>query len=114
MYNFDRTDTHEEIEFIRQTSFTNGAFGAVVCRNWNYGGLGAVDLADKVVLACQSQQKPKFLYSLNHKIEDKIKIIATQMYGASYVIYSDKVLKILEKYYEKVRQTLFFSKKIEF
>jgi methylenetetrahydrofolate dehydrogenase (NADP+)/methenyltetrahydrofolate cyclohydrolase/formyltetrahydrofolate synthetase len=47
-----RTDTVAEWELLKKTSLESGAFRAVICNHWAEGGVGATELADAVIEAC--------------------------------------------------------------
>jgi formate--tetrahydrofolate ligase len=53
------------------------------------GGEGGLDLAEKVVRACDMQNDFNYLYTNEMSIEEKIDTIATKIYGASGVKYDD-------------------------
>lgn len=89
-------DTEAELEVVRQFAQSNGAFKAVVCNHWAEGGLGALDLADAVIAACEQPSSFKTLYSLDLSIEEKILKIAKEMYGAGNVEYTDDVRKKIQ------------------
>lgn len=97
-----RNDTNDEIAMVKSFSMKNGAFQAVLCDNWRYGGAGGVDLADAVIEACNNKNQFKFLYSLDTSIEEKIATIAKNMYGAGDVKYSDNVLLKIKNYKAQV------------
>lgn len=61
------------------------------------GSIGAVDLANKVIEACNKKKPIKFLYDYNLSIKEKIEILATEIYHASEVIYSEKALNEISK-----------------
>jgi formate--tetrahydrofolate ligase len=64
------------------------------------GGKGGLDLAQKVVDACEKPSDFHVLYDQNLPIKEKIKIIATQIYRADDVIYTaaaEKELASIEK-----------------
>lgn len=76
----------------------NGAFDAVVADHYSKGGLGAQDLANAVIRACQEENNFKFLYPLSLSLEDKIRTIAQEMYGAADIELSEVARKRLELY----------------
>ncbi|XP_037294166.1 C-1-tetrahydrofolate synthase, cytoplasmic isoform X1 [Manduca sexta] len=86
-------DTQAELNLVKEFAIQNGAFRAVLCDHWANGGLGALDLADAVIDACDTPSKFNYLYPLNLSIQDKIKKIATEMYGADEIEYTDEVLE---------------------
>lgn len=81
------TDTDEEIDFIKKECKKQGARFAVT-EGWGKGGLGALELAEEVMIAIQQPSKLKFIYNFNDSIEEKINKIATEIYGAKDVSYS--------------------------
>ncbi|GEP00919.1 formate--tetrahydrofolate ligase [Methylobacterium haplocladii] len=59
---------------------------AITCKHWADGGAGAEELANAVVKLAEGEQKPlNFVYELEAKLSDKVKAIATKLYGASGV-----------------------------
>ncbi|KAM3962554.1 LOW QUALITY PROTEIN: pug C-1-tetrahydrofolate synthase, cytoplasmic [Aphomia sociella] len=90
-------DTQAELKLVKEFALKNGAFRAVLCDHWA-GGAGALDLADAVIDACDVSSNFEYLYPLNISIEDKIKHIATEMYGAGAVEFTDEVQKKIEKF----------------
>jgi len=76
------TDTEPELELMSKLSKEVGAFDAIICSHWAHGGLGAKDLAIAVDKACSQQSNFKFLYDLSLPIEEKIRVIAKEIYGA--------------------------------
>jgi formate--tetrahydrofolate ligase len=66
------------------------------------GGLGAADLAQKVVAAIEADPLPAIhpAYSLEDSPAEKIRKIATRVYGASGVSFSDQARDRLERYAE--------------
>lgn len=75
----------------------------MICDHWAKGGEGALDLADAVIDACDQESNFDYLYPLNMSIQDKIKKIATEMYGAGEIEYTDEVLEKIKVFNEKVR-----------
>ncbi|XP_021919566.1 C-1-tetrahydrofolate synthase, cytoplasmic isoform X1 [Zootermopsis nevadensis] len=94
------TDKVAEWELLKKASLENGAFRAVVCNHWAQGGAGATELADAVIEACNQPSGFRFLYDLDLPLEDKIRKIAQEMYGAGDIDLSADVQKLLE-YYSK-------------
>ncbi|MDD5553917.1 MAG: formate--tetrahydrofolate ligase, partial [Candidatus Omnitrophica bacterium] len=56
---------------------------------WAKGSKGGMDLDHAVIEASKQPKKFKFLYPLGLPIKEKIRIIATQIYGAKDVAYED-------------------------
>jgi formate--tetrahydrofolate ligase len=64
------------------------------------GGAGAVDLAEKIVDLIESipNSDVQPVYALDEALEEKIRAVATRVYGASGVSFSDKARGKLEEY----------------
>ncbi|XP_063919636.1 C-1-tetrahydrofolate synthase, cytoplasmic isoform X1 [Zophobas morio] len=95
------TDTEAELKLVQSKAKENGAFDAVVGNHWAEGGAGAVKLADAVIAACEQKSNFKFLYELDKTLEEKIKIIATEMYGAGSITYTPEAAAKLKTYQER-------------
>lgn len=87
---------------IKKYAFENGAFDVVVASHWGEGGAGACTVADALIKACNEQADFKLLYKLEMGLEEKINVIAKEMYGAGSVEFTEKVVETLKKYTEKV------------
>lgn len=90
------SDTKEELELLMNYC-TKNKFPISLCEGWEKGSIGTVDLANKVIELCEKPNEFKFLYSLEDSVEEKIRIIATKIYGANGVKYSEKALETLEE-----------------
>ena len=89
-------DTDEEIQFVQAECEKMGV-KAVVSYGFAKGGEGTKDLAQAVVDAVESGESNfEKLYDWNLSVEEKIKTIATEIYGASEVNYSAKARKQLK------------------
>ncbi|MGC8805810.1 MAG: formate--tetrahydrofolate ligase, partial [Candidatus Ratteibacteria bacterium] len=82
------TDTEKEIELVRELALSAGAKAAEISNVWAEGGNGGLNLAKKVLEACEEKHDFHFLYPLEKSIKEKIEIIATKIYGAEKVSYS--------------------------
>ena len=94
-----KSDSEKEIELLTQILKENDVQISLV-EVWEKGGEGAIDLAKKVVDLSQKSQKIKFVYDLEDSIKTKINKIATKIYGAENVEYSEKAeeeIKNIEK-----------------
>ena len=80
-----QTDTDAEVDLLKRVSMEAGAEDAVMSDHWAQGGAGAMELAEAVVKACELPKDFRFLYELEQPIEEKIRIIATEIYGADGV-----------------------------
>ncbi len=85
------TDTEDEIKIVRRLAEAAGA-RAAVSKHWQFGGEGALELADAVVDACNEPNDFKLLYELDTPLRTRIELIAEQVYGADGVEYSQEAL----------------------
>ncbi len=79
------SDTPEELELVRRLAVEHGAYAAEVNTAFEQGGKGATALAEAVVAAADQPNDFRFAYPLDAPIEEKIRAIATQVYGADDV-----------------------------
>ena len=82
-------DTEKEIEFLKNKLQENGIELSLV-ESWGKGGKGATDLAEKIVKLTENETKLKYAYDLNESIKEKINDVATKIYGAEEVEYSEE------------------------
>ncbi len=82
-------DTDKEIEFVKKKAKAFGAYDCCVSEVFSKGSKGGIDLAEAVIKAANLPKKFKFLYPLDLPIKEKVKIIATSIYGAKEVEYED-------------------------
>ncbi len=90
-------DTDEEIAFIEDFCKSKGADFAVT-KCFAEGGAGGVELAQKVVDACEKENNFHQLYSLDMPVYDKIETIAKEIYGADGVEYSKEAVSSIEEF----------------
>lgn len=90
-------DTDEEIAFIEDFCKSKGADFAVT-KCFAEGGAGGVELAQKVVDACEKENNFHQLYSLDMPVFDKIETIAKEIYGADGVEYSKEAKASIEEF----------------
>jgi len=86
-------DTDKEIDFVIKKARELGADDCCVSEVWAKGSEGGLDLAKAVVRASEKKKEFKFLYDLDMPITDKIKTIATKVYGAADVEYSEEATR---------------------
>jgi formate--tetrahydrofolate ligase len=79
------TDTADELDLVRRLAVEHGAYAAEINTAFEDGGKGAVALAEAVVAAADEPNSFDFTYPLDAPIEDKIRAIATKVYGADGV-----------------------------
>ena len=90
------TDTEQELRFVENELANKGIQSSVV-ESWAKGGNGAIDIAKKLVKLVEQEENFKFTYELNDSITEKINKVATKIYGAEKVIYSDESLAEIKK-----------------
>ena len=95
------TDRQADLEMIAVECSLQGVACSIV-EAFGKGGLGAVDLAEKVVAAIGAEPAPNVqpVYSLEDALETKILKIAIQVYGADGVILSETARAKLERFNE--------------
>jgi len=94
-------DTDAEIDLVRKAALEAGADDAVPSDVWAKGGAGGAELAEAVVKACEKPSHFRFLYEDGASIREKIRAIATRIYGASGVNY-DMAASSRLKLYERL------------
>jgi len=89
------SDTAAEHELVRELCRELGV-EAVVCSHWAEGGAGAVELAEHVAHLCEAERyldgrgfRP--LYPSDMSLWEKMRTIATQIYGADDIIADKRV-----------------------
>ena len=92
-------DTQTEIDFVEHFCIEKGAEFAVT-KCFEQGGAGSVDLAEKVVSACEKENNFAQLYPLDMPVYDKIERIAKEIYGADGVEYTKQAKKAIDGYIE--------------
>ncbi len=92
-------DTSDEILYIIKEVESMG-IPSVSVTPWKDGGTGAIELGKIVEEICQYPASPAksrhFLYELNMPVEEKINRIATTMYGAKCVEFSQPAIEKLQ------------------
>jgi len=82
-------DTDKEINFVKKKALEFGANDCRVSEVFSKGSKGGIELAEAVIKAANLPKKFNFLYPLDIPIKEKIKTIATKIYGAKDVEYTD-------------------------
>ena len=83
-------DTPAEIELLKASASAQGV-QVVLARHWAEGGKGAAELAHAVVRLCEQPNRFRFVYEDGDTLWDKVKAIATTIYGASEVTADTKI-----------------------
>jgi formate--tetrahydrofolate ligase len=92
-------DKPSEIEAVRRIASEAGAVDMAVSTVFAEGGQGGLDLARKVIAAATSgSTSPQFLYPLEMPIKQKIQAIATAIYGAADVSFSEQAESQIASY----------------
>jgi formate--tetrahydrofolate ligase len=95
-FNRFETDSPEELALVREFAQEQG-LRLSFTRIHGLGGAGGVELAELVLQALEEQPSLRFAYALSDSLEAKIKAIATQVYGASQIEYTDAARKALKR-----------------
>ena len=83
-------DTDAELELVTRKCNELGV-NVKMSEVWGKGGEGGIELAEEVVRLCEQPNDFSYSYDLDLPIKDKIKAIATRIYGADDVVYAGKV-----------------------
>ncbi len=92
--------SHDTEAEIRQVITMVEALGAkaVIARHWAQGGAGAETLAREVVaLIEQESGQGRFLYPDECSLQEKIETVATQIYGAKEVVFTNQAANQLHQ-----------------
>ncbi len=92
-------DTDAEIKLLQDKMAHHGA-KVILARHWAEGGKGAADVAKEVVRLCEEPNSFKFVYDEQTPLWDKMKAIATKIYGASDITADSKVRAQIKKLQE--------------
>ena len=88
------TDTDAELDYIREICTQKGADFAL-SEVFAKGGEGGLELAEKVIAACEKDKDFTFMYESDMSIKDKIQAVATKIYGAADVKYDAAAAKTI-------------------
>ena len=90
-------DTDAEIQLLKDRMASRGT-PIVVSRHWSQGGKGAEELAQAVIdMIDTTPSNFKFVYDENLSIWDKMKTLATGLYGAKDIVADSKVKEQIRK-----------------
>lgn len=90
------TDTEQELQFVKSELSNRGIQSSIV-ESWAKGGDGAIDIATQLVELVEKKEDFQYIYELKEPIKEKINKVATRIYGASRVAYSDEALANIKK-----------------
>ena len=88
-------DTQAEIDYIEQYCKEKGADFAVT-KCFAEGGKGGIELAQKVVEACEKENNFHCLYDLDMPVYEKIETIAKEIYGADGVDFTKEARNAID------------------
>jgi len=88
------TDTTEELQLVEEKCHDLGATVAL-SEVWAKGGEGGIDLAQRIIEACEKHNSFHFLYDGTLTPKEKMILIATKIYGADGVAFTDQAEKDL-------------------
>ena len=99
------TDTQEELELV---SLKCAKLGVPVVESniWAKGGAGGIEMAKAVIEACEKDNTFHYLYDADMTPAEKIRTIATKIYGADGVVFSDKAEKDLKQIHDLDKDNL--------
>ena len=89
-------DTDREHALLREKLGKLGA-PVILARHWAEGGKGAVEVAKKVIELCEGRNNFSFVYEDSDSLWDKMKKIATKIYGASDIGADSKIRAQIRK-----------------
>ena len=89
-------DTDREHALLREKLGKLGA-PVILARHWAEGGKGAVEVARKVIEMCEGKNNFSFVYEDADPLWDKMKKIATRIYGASDIAADSKIRTQIKK-----------------
>jgi len=93
-------DSDREVDRVRERALAAGATACEVSEVWEKGGAGGEALARAVAAAAELPNKFRFLYEDDEPIADKIRAIATKMYGADDIDISPEARRQINTFTE--------------
>ena len=95
------TDTEAELQLLNEICKNKGV-DVAISKVWAQGADGGIELAEKLLEILETKEANFApLYGLELSIEDKIKTVAKEIYGADDVVFTKKVLTKIKKYTEQ-------------
>ena len=95
------TDTEAELQLLNEICKNKGV-DVAISKVWAHGADGGIELAEKLLEILETKEANFApLYGLELSIEDKIKTVAKEIYGADDVVFTKKVLTKIKKYTEQ-------------
>jgi formate--tetrahydrofolate ligase len=93
-------DTDEEVALVKKLALEAGAFGAEQNDGFSRGGEGVADLAEAVAEAAEQPNDFQMIYDDDDSIEEKIRKVATRVYGAKDVVFYLDAQRKMKQYHE--------------
>ena len=90
------SDTKEELSYVEK-ELNNINIPVSIVEGWEKGGEGATDIAKKLVELVKGKEDFKYIYDDKDTIKEKILKVATNIYRAKDVKYSEEANKSIEK-----------------
>jgi len=90
------TDTEQELKYV-QDELAKKQIPSSLVESWAKGGDGAIDIAKQLVELVEKEENFRFIYELNETIQKKINKVASKVYGAGRVGYSEEALENISK-----------------
>ncbi len=94
------TDTDAELKLIQDLARKNGS-EAIICEGWEKGGKGAEKLAEYVAGLCEGESGFHCIYRDEDSLEEKINVLAREIYRAGSVEMDEKARKKLRQYQDE-------------
>lgn len=92
------SDTENELNLLREICEKKGVKVAL-SKVWALGADGGIELANELLNILDNKKSDYHpIYELDMSIEDKIKTIATKIYGADDVVFAKKALTKIDRY----------------
>lgn len=92
------TDSDAEVALIRKLCAERG-IRCALSEHWQYGGDGAIELAQAVIDACEEKEEPiHYLYDLDTPLRQRVELIAKEVYGADGVDWSPLAIEKAERF----------------
>lgn len=92
-------DTEAEVNFLTERLSKLGC-KVVIAKHWAEGGTGAAEVARVVVDLCEQPNHFKFVYEDSMPLWEKMKTIATKIYGAADIAADSKIRGQIKKLQE--------------
>ena len=89
-------DTDAEVKLLMERVGKLGC-KVVIAKHWADGGKGATEVAKHVVELCEQKSNFKFVYPDDMPLWDKMKTIATKIYGAADIAADNKIRGQIKK-----------------